>query len=272
MEQSNCKKDQEFRLSVMPRKLQVKISFFQDFFGIIEELVGDGPGVGLPILLKVNLSDKKKLLEYQKKMNIPKLLILDRTKLKNIMGCDYIIIEQIKKEYKPIWDKNKQRLIKAKNFIERLWDKKYNLAIPKIEKITNQKFMWNNLKIFIVLSYKTNGTCDEYTQDIRLGIEMLDEYTLHILIHELIHYHIRTFIKDLSSAQDEILVRGIEANVLDKDLITNEKLPDYWNYSLSEIGKSWVNKIRKRIKTVKLEDLKTELSKIDISESSLHNP
>lgn len=237
---------QSTKKQVFKDLLSIQINFFQDFFGLIEEIVKNGPGVGLPEDFKIDGSIKKKLLKWQKKINIPEELILRRNNFKKIMDSDYLLIEKLEREYEEYWKARKEYLYKAQKFIKKFWSKKYFHSINKIEKITRQKYKRKKIPVFLVMSYKTAGTCDEYTKVIRLGVTKMGEFLLRTIVHEIIHYHVRSSLK-VNSTQEELITRAIEAEVLQNDLKNLSKVP-HWKATLNKKGIKYITKLRKAIK------------------------
>jgi hypothetical protein len=219
-------------------KLNFKISFFQDFYTLIEEMVNLGPKVGLPNGFLV----ERENLDLLKNLENPREFKLSYLKKKSSFKKEkaYNVLKAIKSKYLLYWLSHLfyliRELIKLKIF-------NYDNFLKRVAIITGTEWHQSRIRIFLTLGYKDSGVYDRNINVIRLGVHQGKEYfTKYTLIHELIHFHIvKNMGLKLDPMKEEYLCRAIFANVFPNDSTAT----DHWIKYFKPEEIEEINKIRK---------------------------
>lgn len=207
-------------------RLKFRISFFQDFFTIIEEITNNGPGVGLPsgFFIDKDIVEKFNNIKYPKEFCLS--YIKKDEKLKNFE--EYKLLSKIKTKYFIYWLKNLPKLIIA---LHKLKNKSYK-DLQKVQEVTKFDWKQKEIPVYFVVGYKDSGTYDRDVDLIRLGMHQNKEYfTYYTLIHELIHFFIvKNMDLKLKEPTEERLCRAIFNKVFENDKLGQE----HWRVYLSE--------------------------------------
>lgn len=219
-------------------RMNVKISFFQDAFTIIEELSGDSPNTGLPEGFRVGRGYYTLFRKLQKKYKITDLCLTNFDEIKNLQ--EWKSIRYLINSYKNFWNRKKYKLLDAKQYL--LKKVELNKFIKKLENLTKIAWTTKVLNLFITIGYKRAGTYDRKRNIIRIGVhEGKKKYLLYTLYHELIHLHIVKHMNlKLSEKEEEILCRAI-FNMLFKN---NKIAQNHWKEFLN---KKEIERINKKV-------------------------
>ncbi len=221
-------------------RLDLKISFFQDFFTIIEELVKRGPNIGLPSGFNV----KKELLDEFEHLQDPEELKMLYLKKNASLGShkSFPSLKKVQHEYIRFWILKLPYLLKEYFKLRRF---NYSAHLTAISAITKTSWEQSCIPVFLTIGYKDSGVYDRDINVVRIGThQKKEQFTKYTLIHELIHLHIvENMNLKLDPAKEETLCRAIFAETFPNDRIA----VDHWKMYLKPKELQLIESARKKL-------------------------